>query len=122
MASTTLSLRMKRSSWMWVVVLNLLALVAFYYIQQNIATREAYWLRPDECIPNNGLPCYQPSISRTFLFYVLSADCTQPAECGTTHVPGTLTFDWLQLALLIAAVTDILTVWSYVRGQKSPES
>ena len=110
-----------KSSWLWIIALNLLMLVAFYYIQQNIATREAYWLLPTECHPDNGLSCFQPSIFRTFLFYVLSADCTVPAECGTTHIPGILTLDWSQVALLIAAIADILTVWPYIRRSRSDQ-
>lgn len=113
---------MKRPySLAWLIALNLLMFVAFYYIQQNVASREAYLLSPDECHPPNGLPCFQPSMSRTFLFYVLSADCTNPSECGTTHIPGTLTFDWSQVVILIAAVTDVFTIWPYVR-QRHPRS
>ena len=106
---------MKYSSWLWLIILNAIMILIFFYIQQDIASRISYWYNPRECYPYDGLSCWQPSMSRTFLFYVLSATCTRPTECTTQYIPGTLTFDWSQAVLLIAGAADVVTLVQWLR-------
>jgi len=97
------------------IAFNIVMVILFVYVQQDIASRVSYWYSPYECHPYDGLSCWQPSISRTFLFYVISADCTRAVKCGTEHIPGTLTLDWSQVAILIAAIVDVVQAVRYLR-------
>jgi hypothetical protein len=91
------------------------------YIQQDIASRIADWYSPAMCHPYIDTSCYTPSISYQFLFYVLSANCTNSAGCGTNHIPGTLTLDWTQVIILVVIVVDVFEVLQYVRTKIGTE-
>lgn len=111
-----------KTSWVMLIALNVVMILAFFYVQQDIAARESYWFNPQECHPYIGTSCFTPSLSHGFLFYVLSATCTNPSGCGNASIPGTVTFDWSQLALLVAFVADAVMVLEYTTRRKGAEA
>jgi len=104
-----------RASSIYLIALNLVAILIFTYVQQDIAYRMSYWYSPAMCQPYIGGSCFTPTLSRGFLYYVLSATCTNASGCGDAHIPGTTTFDWSQTVLLVAAIADGITALQYVR-------
>ena len=80
------------------VTLNGLMFLAYYLVQQDLIVRKAYWLSLG----------FVPSMSYSFLTYTLTA------TRGSLFIPGLLTFDWSQLALLVAIAADAIALISIV--------
>jgi hypothetical protein len=108
---------MKASS-VYLIAFNLVMIILFFYIRQDIASRVVDWYSPYECHPYIGVSCYTPTISYGFLYYIISASCTNLSGCrGEPPVPGSVTLNWSQAVLLVAAVADGITALQYLRTE-----
>jgi hypothetical protein len=84
------------------LVVNVVLIVLLVWIAGDYGFRAAYW----------GGEGFAPTTVRYPLFLITSA------VKGPTSIPGLLTVDWQQVAVLILALTDAVYVLSLLRTRR----
>lgn len=83
-----------------VLVINAFLIPLLVLITENYGLRNAYW----------GPEGFTFTTVRYPFFFITSA------VKGQTSIPGILTVDWQQVVAFILVVTDVVYVWSAMKG------
>lgn len=91
--------KMKLTSIITLAAFNVIAIAMAVGVAEDQAYRISYW-KSMNFTPHTT---YYP-------FFLITT-----ATNGSTYIPGLLTLDWLQVLVVIIAVVDGWTIFSYVR-------
>jgi hypothetical protein len=92
---------MKVSSVAQLVVSNVILIGLILAVLQDYASRIAYWRTLG----------FTPTTSYSFLTFITSA------TDGTTHIPGQVTLDWVQVFVILLVLIDGSFIYGEVRAR-----